>query len=353
MSRIEKLDTSMAVPSIEGDVEWRDVAAMGIEGKGWPDTGRFYDRLPACAQERVRPAVWNLSHDSAGMAVRFETDSRSISARWTCLHNNLAMNHMPATGVSGLDLYARCQGNWRWAGVGRPAARTTSTALVQSLDTGRREYMLYLPLYNGVESVEIGVAKGAGFWSAPPRQHKPIVFYGTSIAQGGCASRPGMVYTSILGRRLDRPTINLGFSGNAQTEPEVADLMAQLDASAFVLDALPNMSGLAGELTQRTLYMVRTLRKARPAAPIVLVEDRTMANAWIVSKKRDNHAAMRKAYLAAYEQLLAEGAGGLHYVKGDMLLGSDDEGTVDCSHATDLGFMRMADLLEPILRPLV
>jgi lysophospholipase L1-like esterase len=211
--------------------------------------------------------------------------------------------------------------------------------------------MLYLPLYNGTEGVEIGLAPGCRLGAVPPRCHKPIVFYGTSIVQGGCASRPGMVYSAILQRRLDRPVINLGFSGNGQMEAEVADLLAELEASAYVIDAMPNMQ--ASNVVERTLYMVRAIRRAHPDAPILLVEDRTFASAAFLAWRRQEHAARREALGRACRALLDEGVTGLHYVAGAGLLGDDAEATVDGSHPTDVGFMRIADALEPVLRPLV
>ena len=139
-----------------------------------------------------------------------------------------------------------------------------------------REYLLYLPLYNGVSSVEIGLPKCSALAKAPPRPEgyeRPIVVYGTSITQGGCDSRPGMVHTAILGRRLDRPVVNLGFSGNGKMEPELAALLAELDPAAYVIDCLPNMT--AEEVGARVEPFVRALRAARPGTPIVLAEDRT------------------------------------------------------------------------------
>jgi lysophospholipase L1-like esterase len=285
------------------------------------------------------------------MVARFETDAAAIWTRYTLLSNSLSMNHMPATGVSGADLYAQDgKGQWRWLAVARPGGQNVNVRLIDGIEPGRRAYMLYLPLYNGVESLEIGLAQQAAMKPLAPRAARPIVFYGTSITHGGCASRPGMAYPAILGRRLDRPTINLGFSGSGTMDMEVADLLAELDAGAFVIDCLPNMS--AAMVAQRTEPLVRRLRGARPKTPIVLVEDRTSANAWLRPGQRQHHAASRAALKAAFQRLQDAGVAGLVYVEGEHLLGDDGEATVDSSHPNDLGMMRMADALEPILRPL-
>ncbi len=333
---------------------WHDIRDWGVEGKGWADTERFYDRLPARAKGKVRPPVWDLSHHSAGMAVRFESDATALSARWTLLSKGLAMSHMPASGVSGLDLYAQDdRGRWRWLGVGRPETAPRAQAqLIAGLPAGRRNFTLYLPLYNGVESLEIGVDPKATVKPLPPRATKPMVFYGTSIVQGGCASRPGMAYTAILARRLDRAHINLGFSGNGAMDLEAAELMGELDPCVYVIDAVPNMSS-PQQVAERTEPFVQALRKGRPATPIVLVEDRTWTNAALLPAHRLHHAAMRAALKAAVARLAATGVPALHVAPGEPLLGDDGEAAVDGSHPTDLGFARMADALEPMLKPLV
>jgi len=339
-------------PVVEDGTAWYDVQDWGVEGRGWSDTERYFDRLPARARGQVRQAVWNLSRHSAGMAVRFSTDATAIRVRYRLLSSQLAMSHMPATGVSGVDLYARDNhGQWRWVAVARPASQTIRTELVSGLAPGRRMYMLYLPLYNGVESLQIGVSPQATFQALPPRGQEPIVYYGTSIAHGACASRPGMAFIAILGRRLDVPVINLGFSGNGRMELEVGRLMAELDAAVYCIDCLPNMHGK--EVAERAEPLVRLLRKARPHTPIVLVEDRTYTSAWLLPAQRERHMKSRAALREAYQGLLADGIQGLFYVPGEHLLGDDGEGATDGSHPSDLGMMRMADALEPVLRPLV
>jgi lysophospholipase L1-like esterase len=214
--------------------------------------------------------------------------------------------------------------------------------------------MLYLPLYNGVSSVEIGVPKGGVLKKAdarPAEKQKPMVFYGTSITQGGCASRPGMVHTAILGRKLDRAVINLGFSGNGTLDPDIAELLGDLDASVFVLDCLPNLS--AAQVAERTEPFVKALRKAKPTTPILLVEDRTYTNAPALPALAKRNADSRAALKKAFDALVAAGDKNLHYLAGDKLLGDDGEGTVDGSHPTDLGFMRQADAFAEALAPIM
>ena len=331
-------------------LQWHDVTKWGVEGRILPDQerARWFDRLPASAQGKVTSAVWSLSRDSAGMMARFRTDASAIHVHYKVMKSALAMPHMPATGVSGIDLYARDgQGRWKWVQVTRPATQEITAEVIKGLAPGEREYAAYLPLYNGVESLEIGVPEGARFEGLAPRA-KPIVFYGTSITHGACASRPGMVHTGILGRRLDRPVVNLGFSGNGRMDQAVGEYLVQIDAAAFVIDCLPNMNAAA--VREKCIPLVKQLRAARPTVPIILVEDRRFTNDWITPEKRqfhtDNHAALRECY----EKLLAEGVSGLSYIEGDHLYGDDTEGATDASHASDLGFMRQADIFEPFLR---
>jgi hypothetical protein len=336
-------------------VHWYDVRPLGVEGRGWADTKAPFDRLPARAEGVVRPPVWGLSRHSAGLCVRFVTDAPAVHARWTVTNKTLALPHMPATGVSGLDLYARtAAGRWRWVASGRPTAETTTARLVDGLASGEREYLLYLPLYNGVSSVEVGLPKGSALKMAgarPASRRAPVVFYGTSITQGGCASRPGMVHTAILGRAFDRPVINLGFSGNGTLDPEIATLLGELEAAVFVLDCLPNLT--PGQVAERTGPFVAALRKAKPTTPILLVEDRTYANAHLVPALAKRNADGRAAYRKAFDALVAGGDRNLFYLRGDGLIGDDGEGTVDGSHPTDLGFLRQADAFTAALKPLL
>jgi lysophospholipase L1-like esterase len=340
-----------AKKQVEPALEWRDVTQWGVEGRAFGDLNRlrWFDRFPAVAEGKVTDAVWRLSRDSAGMLVRFKTDATTIWANYTLRTERLAGPNMTAIGASGLDLYARDdQGKWRWAGVTRPDKKVVRQEIVGGLKPGLREYAVYLPLYNGIETLVLGVPPAAKFEPLAPRAEKPIVFYGTSITHGASASRPGMVHTAILGRRLDRPVVNLGFSGNGRMDAAVGELLVKIDAAVYVIDCLPNMN--AADVRQKCVPLVQQLRAARPDTPIVLVEDRRNTNSWILPARdkhhTDNHAALREAFA----KLQAEGVKGLYYLGGDDLLGHDAEGATDGSHPNDLGFVRQADLFEPVLR---
>ncbi|MEI7799710.1 MAG: hypothetical protein EBT98_04210 [Opitutaceae bacterium] len=344
--------TTAARPApVEPKLSWHDVTTWGVEGRAFGDLKRerWFDRFPAIADGKVTPAVWNLSRDSAGMMVRFKTDSAIIWADYTLFRERLNGVNMTPIGASGLDLYARDDtGHWRWVGVARPEKKEVRVELINSLAPGLREYAIYLPLYNGVEKLSIGVDPAAQFAPLAPRTDKPVVFYGTSITHGASASRPGMVHTAILGRRFDRSVINLGFSGNGRMDAAVGDLLNKIDAAIYVIDCLPNMD--AAGVREKCIPLVKQLRAAHPITPIVLVEDRRFPNSWIQPKKNqfhnDNHAALRECF----EKLKLAGVTGLYYIPGDDFLGSDTEGSTDGSHPNDLGFLRQADVMEPILR---
>lgn len=329
-------------------IVWHDVDTWGVEGQGWApdDLKSRYDRLPARAEGVVRDAVWNLSRHSAGISFRFNTDSTEIRIRYEVGSSSLSMVNMPATGKSGVDLYAFDEGAWKWVEVTRPK-EVSIEHVIEGLDPGMRSYMAYLPLYNTTSSIEIGVLPSADFEPVAPRSEKPVVFYGTSITHGASASRPGMAHVAILGRHLDVPVVNLGFSGNGRMEPEVGALIAEIDASAYVIDCLPNMTG--DLVAERAEPLVRQIRKIRPDTPIILVEDRSFTNAWIFSARRDRHDENRASLIRAFDSLVSSGVKHLFYLDGENLLGDDTEGATDGSHPNDLGFLRQAKAFEPVL----
>lgn len=286
------------------------------------------------------------------MLVRFKTDATAIWANYTLSQAKIAQPNLTAIAASGLDLYARDpEGKWRWVGVTKPDKQEIRQEIIGGMAPGFREYMLYLPLKNGIADLEIGVAPDAKFETVAPRQEKPIVFYGTSITHGASASRPGMCHTAILGRRFDLPVINLGFSGNGRMDQAVGDLLVKIDAAVYVIDCVPNMNAAA--VRQKCIPLVKQLRAAKPDVPILLVEDRRNTNSWILPQRKSHHDRNHEALKECFDSLKAEGVPKLYYLPGDKLLGDDSEAATDGSHPSDLGFVRQADLFEPILKEML
>lgn len=235
---------------------WNPASGIySLEGQAWPgQVKNFYDRLPEKAEKMVRVPVWYLSKNTAGMSLRFTSNAKEIIVRYL-VSGSLQMPHFAATGVSGVDLFAKEPGKkeWLWTAAKFNFADTIQYNYSNLQHNGQpvlREYTLFLPLYNDVKWLEVLTPKESTLTPISPRKIKPIVVYGTSIAQGGCASRPGMGFTNILQRRLEVPVVNLAFSGNGKLEQPVLDLMTEIDPQVYVLDCLPNLSdeGLASKI---------------------------------------------------------------------------------------------------------
>ena len=349
----------------EKNMQWIDPLKNSfevIEGVGWNQKERSpYARLPEKARSVVRKPVWNLSKQSAGLCIRFRTNSERIVVRYQC-GGDMAMSHMPATGVSGVDLYAKnMDGGYIWCRGVYSFLDTIRYDFINLITKGLyhkegREYKLYLPLYNDVKSLEFGITEGSIFKFLPLRQEKPIVIYGTSITQGACASRPGMAWTSILSRKLDRPVINLGFSGNGRLELPIINLMTEIDAKLFVLDCLPNLSPSRGFTLESTykkiLYSVKYLRSKRAKTPILLVEHAGYPDGELNKERFNDYSSLNKLMKKAYADLRSQGFSDL------FLLTEEDinltmESTVAGTHPSDLGMMSYANASERIIRSIL
>lgn len=351
MSYIQKLDENFVLPELEGDWEWRDAAGWPLHGRGWSAGIATWGRLPDAAQAIVRPDVWTLSRHSAGLHYEFSTDSPDVGVQWGVLQENIAMDHMAATGVSGLDIYRWDGSSWRMAGIARPTQQQNRTFFCRRGPSPEVErFRVHLPLYNGVTELRVGLRPGSTCEVHPPVK-KPLCVYGTSIIQGGCASRPGMAPTAILGRLLDCPVINLGFSGNGRAEPHMADILAEIKPAAFVVDCLPNIHTDFAE-AHLSEFIPRLLR-ASGDVPVVFVGFLNAPGcSWTpaFAERVTSVERTQKEILARHK---AEFPGRIYEIPGEALLGSDDEGTVDGIHPTDLGFHRMAVALSAALRPLL
>ena len=336
-----------------------------LEGQAWPKELKSpYDRLPERAEATVTKAVWSLSNQSAGLMIRFRSSTPEIRVRYI-VGGKTALPHMPATGVSGMDLYAiGSDGDWRWCS-GRYTFGDTIVYTFKNIEPNDnyhkkgREYRLFLPLYNQVKWMEIGVPETTSLEPLPVRPDKPIVIYGTSIAQGACASRPGMAWTAILGRKLDDPLINLGFSGNGKLDKELIDLLAEIDAKIYVIDCLPNLTIrypktdiTPEEIRKRVAYAVHTLRARRPDAPILLAEHAGYTDEAINPTNRKYYQQVNEILQEAFKTLKSEGISKLYLLpKADF--NQDIEAMVDGTHPSDLGMMRYAQAYESHIREIL
>jgi len=301
-----------------------------------------YDRFPEVYKGKVRGSVWNLSKSSAGVSIRFLSNSSQIRVRWTLL-NNIHMNHMADTGSKGVDLYHKNNGVWQYVNTGRPSGKTNEATLVSNLPSEMREYKIYLPLYDGVTKLEVGIDEGATIKKAAEDDALPIVFYGTSITQGGCASRAGMVHTSIMSRKLGVDCLNFGFSGNGKMEQGVVELLSLIDASVFVVECVPNMK--PEEVETRTIPLVQMIRTKQPTVPIVFVENVIYESSFLDVTRREVVDEKNGILREKYDEMMAQGFKNVYYVGSEGSIGDDHEGTVDGVHFTDLGFLRYADFL--------
>ncbi len=339
------------------NVIYSDASAFPVYGKCIEQTSARYERLPKEFDGVVREPLWELGRNSAGLFIRFRSNSTKIRARWKSTSPRHYMPHMTDAGDNGLDLYILTEKDgWRFAGSGFEWGGrdkdVKGKTLVANMKPEMREYMLYLSLYNGIDSLEIGVDEGAVI-EAPavesPKTERPVVMYGSSILQGGCASRPGMAFTAILGRRLDREVINLGFSGNALLDYEIAEYITRVqNPGLIVLDYVPNSS--AERINEKGEKFFRIIRDAFPDVPVILVEDPTFPHTRFDQKMLEEVTSKNAAQLALYRKLRKAGEKRLYYVSTDGLIGKDGEATVDGVHFTDLGMMRYAEKILPVMK---
>jgi hypothetical protein len=338
---------------IHAQTKFYNAETLSLFGTLAKGSAHPFQRLPDSLRTVSRKAVWDLSTSTAGLYIRFSSNTSSVVAKWKVTQNTV-MNHMAMVGIKGVDLYCYENNNWRFVNSAIPRAKTTQAVIISHMAPKQREFMLYLPLYDGIDSLMIGVDSLSSV-SAPqinsPKAERPLVVYGTSITQGGCSSRPGMSYVSILERILDRQAINLGFSGNGRLDYEIARVMATCDASCFVIDCVPNC--IEAELKERLKPFIAILRKAHPTTPIVLVEGPHFPNAEFDLASGKLLKGKADAMISIYKELIEKGDKNLYFQPSEKLIGTDGEATVDGVHFTDLGHLRFAEGLYPLLRKLI
>ena len=348
-------------------LKFYDALRFRMINKGWDNTFTPYTRIPATLKDSVRETLWDRAKNSAGIGIRFATNSHCVAVRYN-LMSNFHMAHMADTGIKGTDLYILDEkGVWRFVNCNRPYRdynykgegprkdSIQSKVYIDKLDGQWHEYMIYLPLYDGINWMEIGVEPNAEITQPKvnsPRKEKKFVFYGTSILHGGCASRTGMVATSILQRDLDVECVNIGVSGEGKMDSCMARAMAAIPhVDAYILDPIPNCTKLMCDTV--TYGFVKILRDLRPEVPIFMVEGQEYSyerfsgfySKYLPEKNYEFH----KNYL----KLKAENPRNLYYIDRENLYGPDCEGSVDGIHLTDLGFYYYAQKLKPYLEAIL
>lgn len=353
--RIDQIDKNLKVETdiTEPDLVWLDALnePFALYGVFYDTEQGCYVRMPQAVADSVSPGVAHLNHYTAGGRIRFRTDSRCIAIR-AVMENNVLMSHITLIGQSGFDLYHIDPetGEDLFLQSFRPPMGMKSgfSSLVQTKG-GLRDYTINFPLYDGVKKLYIAVKKNSRL-EAPTayRVSNPVVYYGSSITQGGCASRPGNSYQAILSRRLDMDHINLGFSGSGKAEKEMVDYLAGLDMSVFVCDYDHNTPSLEHlRMTHKPLY--EAVRKTHPELPIVLI------SAPDVLKRPQDFSARREVIRKTYEQAVSDGDKNVYFIDGEELLAGEcwDSCTVDGTHPNDFGFYRMAMRIEKTLKPIL
>lgn len=357
MSReIEKIDKNLGNnkgKTLEGmDIYTPDSPSFLLTGLPFRKKGEPFHRFPEDFDLSFNPYLSTLATHTAGVALHFASDTEKV-----LLHAKVGgcnMTHMAQRGSMGFDLYVGrnhtqvfCKSSYF------TSSETEYTSELFSVPKRlMREFTIYFPLYSSVKSVEIGLTPGAKVQPVTPFANpRPIVVYGTSITQGGCVSRPGMLYSNMLGRLLKRPCYNFGFSGNGKGEKVIAEKLSTIsDAAMFILDYDDNARPALLEKTLKEFIL--TLRKNHPSTPIIALSTEPKS-AEAFDPFDSNYASReRLLYTAIHEkvqqELREEGDDNIYFLDGQRLYGPDfDEFTVDGAHATDLGNYHIAHNLAP------
>jgi hypothetical protein len=354
----------MALTAFAADDEqpWTFVNAQDLRiiNKGWDNTLRPYTRIPAYLQDSVRPELWERSQCSSGIGVRFATNSKRIGVHYQLLWDTHLI-HMADTGLKGTDLYT-LEGDsvWRHVNTNRPYVnnkeeRIVDATYVSRLDGEMHEYMIYFPLYDGVNELWVKVDSGAVITPGRPDlidPHRRIVAYGTSILQGGCASRTGMCGTNIIGRELNAEVVNIGISGEGKMDFCMARAMNEIkDVDMYLLDPVPNCTEAMCD--SLTYDFVKIIADAHPDVPIVMLAGPMYPYSRYDSMFYNYLPAKNNAFRRNYQRLVDDGYKNIYFIESDGLDGLEDDGTVDGIHLTDLGFRHYADFLLPHLRKIL
>ena len=338
------------------DMIYHDATKFPLYGTAVKNDSVTFTRLPDSLKSKVRKELYDLGTNTAGMFIRFSSNAKKMKVKWNSTFN-IEMNHMAPSGIRGFDIYTLMDdGSWEFVAPARPVVnKKHSVATVFSdMKPGMREYIMLFPLYDGADSVYIGVDSAAVLEMPKvdlPKREKPVVIYGTSITQGACASRPGMCHTNMLVRDLNREVYNLGFSGNGRFDLEVAEVMTSVDAGLYVIDCLPNNK--VNEVREKIDPFFQYLRTRRPDVPVLFVESPMFPGYMFDMKEGDTLNEKNAALREYYEKLKKQGVKNIYYFEAKNILTEDRQGTVDGYHFTDLGFYRFEKKILPVIKKIL
>jgi len=295
-----------------------------------------FQRFPNKYKGNIRKEVWALSENNAGISIQLRTNSRNLKLKWN-VKLDFRMNHMTDAGIKGLDIYEHVNNQWQYLSTGLPNSNKNEH-LIKFNDVNEKTLCLYLPLYDSIIDLDIGIDRDS-ILKFIKNDNKPIVFYGTSITQGGCASRPGMAHTNIISRNTLYPCINLGFSGNGHLETEIGDILSKMNAKCFIIDCLPNVN--ITQIKSQVIPLVKSIRNKTDVnqCPIAFIEQPLMHDAYIDEDVRKKNLLLSNE-IKECEKL---GFKDINLIGQNSCLGSDHEATVDGVHYNDIGFQRFAD----------
>ncbi|OGV47390.1 MAG: hypothetical protein A2017_05280 [Lentisphaerae bacterium GWF2_44_16] len=346
--KIEDIDSNFKTATISG----RKLNFLNIEQKpfrlcgfAWYEKEHKFCRLPESIMDKVNDGVKILAWNTSGGMLRFRTNSKTIAIKAELL----SISNVPTmanSGTSGFDIYIGNGEKKKYQRSAYPAgnAKNIESILIEDMDGEMREYTVNFPLYNGIKELSLGFEDGCKIEEPSHfKYQKPVLFYGSSITQGGCASRPGNTYTNILGRRLNAEIINLGFSGSCKGEPAIAEAISSLELSAFVMDYDHNAPSV--EYLKNTHEdFFRIVRKHQPELPVIIISRPNTEH-----KDVDKRLAVIKK---TFDNAVSNGDKRVYFINGKALFGKThrDACTVDSCHPNDLGFMRMAENIYPILK---
>ena len=351
---ISQIDKNLAVETVANlPVQFHNVseAPFAVYGLCDPDDGTPFHRIPQPVADATNEGVRWLNLHTSGGRVRFKTSSPYMAVKVKLSGVGL-MPHMTLVGTAGLDVYLGVEGEYRYhascmtEGGNDAAIRMTEnrgyTNMVWLPAEGMKDVLLNLPLYGGIDELWIGLSPDAALEAAPTyRDLLPTVYYGSSITQGGCASRPGNNYPAILSRKYNVDFRNLGFSGSARGEQAISDYVAAQPMSAFVFaydHNAPTVEHLAA--THEPMY--QNVRASHPEIPVIFITRPGI-------RYNADEVARRNVVKATYEAALARGEK-VYFVDGETIFGifGGDGGSVDGCHPNDLGFACVAAALDPV-----